>query len=84
MSQKEQEAGGDGKQKGYSEAEIKKRLKDYRKNNNPDDGSLSLADFFKEKQIATLFINIEERPKEIALQQMKVFVERVRRTRDNH
>jgi hypothetical protein len=77
MTEEEQGAGKDARKKGYTEAEIKARLKEYRTSNNTDDGGLSLADFFKEKAVATLLINIEKAPKEIAMQQSKVFVERV-------
>lgn len=74
MTQAEQEAASG---KGYNEAEIKKRLAEYREANCKEDGTPSLADFFKERGIESLIINIEEKAKEVILQQMKVFVERV-------
>jgi adenylate kinase len=73
MSQAEQEASSG---KGYNESEIKKKLAEYREANCKEDGTPSLSDFFKERGLEPLAINIEEKPKEVILQQMKVYTER--------
>lgn len=74
MTQEEQEAGA---LKGYSEAELKKRLAQYREANCKEDGTPSLADFFKERGIIPLTINIDEKSQEVIFEQLKVFIERV-------
>ena len=76
MTQQEQEVGGDSKD-GYNETELKKRLKTYHQANDAEDGTPSLMDFFKERGIGNLTISIEETGRDLALQQVKVFVERV-------
>ncbi len=72
MPEAEQGAGS----KGYGEAEIIKRLKEYRQANNAEDGSPSLADFFKERGVETLMVDLETRTREVVLKQIKVFAER--------
>eukprot|EP01022_Parablepharisma_sp_SALTPOND_P027363 TRINITY_DN663_c4_g1_i1.p1 TRINITY_DN663_c4_g1~~TRINITY_DN663_c4_g1_i1.p1 ORF type:complete len:859 (+),score=160.63 TRINITY_DN663_c4_g1_i1:101-2578(+) len=74
MTEQEQGSGGDNGK--YNETEIKKRLKEYRAANNPEDGTLSLADFFKERSVDALTLDLEAHAKEILLQKSKVFVER--------
>ena len=77
MTEAEQTSGGDSSQKAYTEAAIVKRLKEYRLANNPEDVSPALPDFFKERGIDTIYVDIEAYQREVLIEQVKVFIERV-------
>jgi len=74
MTQAEIASGGDSGE--YNEAAIKKRLKEYNEANHPIDGSLSLLDFFKERNVENIELDLDKLSKEVLLQKIKVFVER--------
>ena len=75
MTEQEQ---GSGAEAGatYNEAEIKKRLKEYRDENNTENGNVCLADFFNERKVDEIAVDLEANPKEVILQKVKVFVDR--------
>eukprot|EP00826_Nyctotherus_ovalis_P055279 TRINITY_DN7327_c0_g1_i5.p1 TRINITY_DN7327_c0_g1~~TRINITY_DN7327_c0_g1_i5.p1 ORF type:complete len:702 (+),score=267.13 TRINITY_DN7327_c0_g1_i5:447-2552(+) len=71
MSEAELAAAG-----GYTEADIVKRLKEYRSVNEAEDGSYSLIHFFHERNVEVLKVNAETQSKELIVSKSKVFIER--------